>query len=176
MSEDRHPDDMRWDDLRDAAMTYIKLVRAAESVTGRVHGHLAESGLTVSQFGVLEALYSLGPLCQRDLAVKILKSSGNMTLVIDNLEKKGHVVRERSSTDRRFMIIHLTQSGRDFVEGMYPSHVAGIVREMAVLTPDEQKELGRLCRKVGLGRIGVEGFDLSEYERAIRRIVAERGL
>jgi MarR family 2-MHQ and catechol resistance regulon transcriptional repressor len=52
-----------------------------------VHRVLAEPKLTISQFGVLEALYHKGPLCQRDIASKILKSTGNITLVIVNLEK-----------------------------------------------------------------------------------------
>ncbi|MHB9149110.1 MAG: MarR family winged helix-turn-helix transcriptional regulator [Thermoleophilia bacterium] len=138
-------------EVRETARIYIKLVRAAEAVSGRVHEHLAESGLTFSQFAVMEALFSLGSMCQRDLARKILKSSGNMTMVIDNLEKKGFVHRERSTSDRRFMNVHLTESGRAFIQSRYPRHVANIVREMEVLTPEERMELGRLCRKVGLG-------------------------
>ena len=156
-------------DLRDTARTYIKLVRAAEAVSARVHEHLAESGLTFSQFAVLEALFSLGSMCQRDLGRKILKSSGNMTMVIDNLEKKAFVYRERSTSDRRFMKVHLTESGRAFIESRYPGHLARIVREMEVLT-QERVELGRLCRKVGLG--GPEGeTTLAEYEQAVRRAI-----
>jgi MarR family 2-MHQ and catechol resistance regulon transcriptional repressor len=70
-----------------ALKTYVKLMRAAESVTARTHRHLASTGLTVSQFAVLEALYQLGPLSQREIGQKILRSSGNITMVIDNLEK-----------------------------------------------------------------------------------------
>jgi MarR family 2-MHQ and catechol resistance regulon transcriptional repressor len=168
------PYEMDWDEMREAARVYIKLLRAAESVSGRVHEDLAGSGLTLSQFGVLEALLNLGSMCQRDLAVKILKSSGNMTLVIDNLEKKGFVYRERSTADRRFMNIHLTESGRAFIESMYPNHLARIVREMGVLTREELAELGRLCRKVGLERIEGDESSLADYERAVRRIVADR--
>src|SRR5512137_147164 len=85
-----------------ALNTFTKLMRAAESVTSRVHRVLAAPKLTISQFGVLEALYHKGPLCQKDIAAKILKSTGNITLVIDNLEKNGLVRRERDSEDRRF--------------------------------------------------------------------------
>ena len=56
---------------------------------------MAAFDLTISQFGVLEALYHKGPLCQRDIAAKILKSTGNITMVIDNLEKRELVRRER---------------------------------------------------------------------------------
>ena len=75
-----------------ALNTYVKMMRAVESLTARVHRHLSSVGLTVSQFGVLEALYHLGPLSQREIGQKILRSSGNITLVIDNLEKRGLVM------------------------------------------------------------------------------------
>ena len=74
---------------------------------------MSAAGLTISQFGVLEALHHKGPLCQRDIAVKILKSTGNITLVIDNLEKQGLVTRERTSEDRRYLTIRLTGQGAD---------------------------------------------------------------
>ena len=129
--------------------TFIKLVRATDSVSNRIHRHLAETDLTVSQFGVLEALFHLGPLNQRDLAEKLLKSGGNMTLVIDNLEKRELVKREREVDDRRCIKVCLTQKGHQLISRIFPSHVAAVVNEIGILTPDEQEELGRLCRKVG---------------------------
>lgn len=130
---------------------YIKLARAADAVTARVNAHLAEANLTVSQFGVLEALYHLGPLHQNQLAEKILKSSGNMTLVIDNLEKRDLVQRQRDPADRRYVIVHLTDNGRSLIAAIFPRHVDTVVAEFAVLTPAEQEQLAALCRKVGLG-------------------------
>ena len=129
--------------------TFIKLVRATDSVSNRIHRHLAETDLTVSQFGVLEALFHLGPLYQRDLAEKLLKSGGNMTLVIDNLEKRELVKREREADYRRCIKVCLTQKGHQLISRIFPSHVAAVVNEIGILTPDEQKELGRLCRKLG---------------------------
>ncbi len=129
---------------------YIKLARAAESVTARLNRRTTAAGLTVSQFGVLEALYHLGPMCQRDLGKKILRSSGNITMVVDNLEKRGLVRREREAADRRFVTVHLTAKGRRLIEEILPRHVQAIVEEMSVLTPAEQEELGRLCKMLGL--------------------------
>jgi MarR family 2-MHQ and catechol resistance regulon transcriptional repressor len=105
---------------RRALGTYVKLVRAAESMTTRLHRNLAEAGLTTSQFGVLEALLNLGPLCQKDLGEKILKSSGNITMVIDNLSRRGLVIRERGTEDRRFVSISLTQEGERLIEALLP--------------------------------------------------------
>jgi len=129
--------------------TFTKLMRAAESVTSRVHRVLTAPKLTISQFGVLEALYHKGPLCQKDIAAKILKSTGNITLVIDNLEKNGLVRRERDNEDRRFLTIHLTDSGSELIARVFADVEAAIVTEIAFLSESEQELLGNLCKKLG---------------------------
>jgi MarR family 2-MHQ and catechol resistance regulon transcriptional repressor len=131
---------------------YIKFLRSSESLVARTHRHLVREQLSFSQFGALEALYHLGPLCQRDLAVKLLKSARNITMVVDNLEKRGLVRRERNSDDRRFMHVHMTEEGRGLFEKIFPRHVMGIVEEMGVLSPEEQEQFGALCRRLGRGR------------------------
>ena len=133
-----------------ALNTYTKLMRAAESVTGRVNRFMAAADLTISQFGVLEALHHKGPLCQRDIAAKILKSTGNITLVIDNLEKRELVRRERDAVDRRYLTVYLTDAGTTLIVKTFADVEAAIVAEMAVLEPQEQELLGTLCKKLGL--------------------------
>jgi MarR family 2-MHQ and catechol resistance regulon transcriptional repressor len=132
--------------------SYVKLIRGAASLETRLFRRLAGEApeLTASQFGVLEMLLHLGPLHQCELARRILKSSGNMTLVIDNLEKRGLVRRERSSEDRRFIEVHLTEDGEALIRRIFPGHAAAITAELSVLTPEEQRLLGELCRRVGL--------------------------
>lgn len=136
----------------DAMNAFVKLLRAAEVVTGATHRHLVEENLTISQFGVLEALYHLGPLCQRDVAKKILKSTANITTVVDNLESRGLVERIRSSDDRRFVAVHLTEAGTRLIEKIFPVHVLGVVQSLSALTYEEQAELGRLCKRLGLAQ------------------------
>ena len=133
-----------------ALRTYVKLMRAAESVTARTHRHLSSTGLTISQFAVLEALYQLGPLSQREIGQKILRSSGNITMVIDNLEKNGLVRRKRNEADRRFYIVHLTDKGYHLINKIFPPHAALIAKDLGALTAAEQDDLGRLCKKLGL--------------------------
>ena len=132
--------------------SYIKLTRASESVFNRPTAHLADYDLTASQFAVLEALYHLGTLSQVALARKLLKSTGNMTLVLRNLEKQGSICRERSAQDQRYVQVSLTESGRRLIARILPAHVQGIVEAMGVLTTEEQAVLGRLCRKLGTGQ------------------------
>ncbi len=131
--------------------TYIKLMRASEAVSARIHRHLDAVNLTVSQFGVLEALLHLGPLYQRDLAQKLLKTGGNMTFVIDNLEKRQLVRRDRQTSDRRFVLVCLTEQGKALISQIFPQHAAVVAQEMSVLTPPEQEALSQLCQRLGKG-------------------------
>jgi MarR family transcriptional regulator, 2-MHQ and catechol-resistance regulon repressor len=138
-------------ETRLALDTYIKLTRANSAFEARLLSHSTIGDLTITQFGVLEVLLHLGPQCQGTLSQKLLKSTGNMTLVIDNLEKRGLVRRNRSVQDRRMVHIELTAQGKELIESIFPHHAAAIAAEMNVLTPAEQRELGRLLRKLGLG-------------------------
>jgi len=104
----------------------------------------------LSQFAVLEALYHLGPLCQTEIGQKLLRSSGNITMVIDNLEKRSYVKRERKKEDRRFMLVRLADDGLELIRKVFPAHAAVIASEMSVLSESEQDTLAQLCRKLGL--------------------------
>jgi len=139
-----------------ALNTYTKLMRAAESVTARTSRAMTAADLTISQFGVLEALLHKGSLCQRDIAAKILKSSGNMTMVIDNLEKRSLVRRERDNEDRRYLTVHLTAAGSALISTVFAVVKTAIVSEMGALSGAEQEQLGMLCKTIGLkkGRSG----------------------
>jgi len=129
---------------------FIKLSRSVNAVHGRLLPALQkEFGLTESQFAVLEALFHLGPLAQGGICRKILRSGSNVTTVVDNLQRDGLVRRERDENDRRVQIVHLTAKGRVRLGEALPIHVDRIVRAMRSLEPEEQRELGRLCKKLG---------------------------
>src|SRR5579885_88574 len=127
---------------------YIKLSRASDTLDSRLAAALAREGLTTGQLGVLEALLHLGPLSQTDICRKLLRSGGNVTTVIDNLERQHLVRRKRRSDDRRVVTVELTATGRRLIGRGFPGHARRIA---AALAAAEQIELGRLCRKLGRG-------------------------
>jgi MarR family transcriptional regulator, 2-MHQ and catechol-resistance regulon repressor len=132
-----------------ALNAFINLERASDTVIGRLTPPLGAQGLTLGQLGVLEALLHLGPLCQHELAKKLLRSGGNITLVVDNLEKHGWVRRVRQQNDRRMIQIQLTPAGRRLISRVFPAHARAIAAEMSRLSAGEQEMLRRLCRKLG---------------------------
>lgn len=128
---------------------FIKLMRATESLNSRLNKHLSDADLTVSQFGTLEALLHLGPLNQRTIGEKLLKSGGNVTMVIDNLERCGHVKRKKDPNDRRAVLIHLTPKGKSFIKDFFPKHLEKIKEEFSVFSEEEKEKLADLCKKLG---------------------------
>jgi MarR family 2-MHQ and catechol resistance regulon transcriptional repressor len=138
-------------EIERALNAYINFVRAANSVGARLQNQIESSGLTTGQFAVLEALLHLGPMCQRTLGRKLLRSGGNVTVVVDNLQKRGWVRRERQKNDRRQVVIHLTSAGRHLIGKIFPQHARVIAAEMSRLSPTEQDTLRALCRKLGCG-------------------------
>src|SRR6185369_4517686 len=133
-----------------ALNAFIKLMRAADSINSRLMPVIEQHGLTFSQFGVLEALYHLGPLCHTELAQKILRTGGNLTLVAKNLERNGWVRRVPSPEDLRVRRLALTPKGKSLIEKAFRDHVANLVQQMSALTAAEQDELGRLAKKLGI--------------------------
>src|SRR5271166_884750 len=128
---------------------YVKLMRAANSARNFASRSLAGTGLTLTQFAVLEALYHLGPMSLSDIAQKVLTTGGNLTMVVGNLEKQGWVRRQKSPEDRRVQIVVLTVKGKSLIRQNFPRHAAAIAEFVAVLDSEEQGRLGELCRKLG---------------------------
>ena len=135
--------------IRRALDAYIKLSRARKVMGDRTSRLLAEYGLTESQLGTLEALYYLGQMCQSDIGEKLLVTGGNMTMVVNNLEKRGLVSRCRNPADRRHTIVSLTEEGQALIDELFPRHAQNIANLMNILDPDELDQLGRLCKMLG---------------------------
>lgn len=112
----------------------------------------AEHGLTLSQFMVLEALYSKGDMTVGEVREKILSSVGTISVIVNNLVKMNYIERLPDERDRRVCILHLTKDGRDVISKVVPKNEAMIEDSMKVLTTEEQEDFLYLLKKMG-GRL-----------------------
>jgi MarR family 2-MHQ and catechol resistance regulon transcriptional repressor len=133
-----------------ALNSLIKITRAADSIRSRILSVIDRAEITESQFYVLDALYYSSPLTQKEIGEKVFRSGGNITLVIDNLEKQGYVKRVRGKDDRRYFSVHLTKSGKKLMDKLFPKFLSATIDEMSVLKDEEHRELQRLSKKIGL--------------------------
>ncbi len=129
---------------------YIAFLRSYNSVLERLSYLLIKNKLTFSQFGVLEALYFLGPMNQKTVSKKILKSASNICTVLENLEKRGLIQRNQSLKDKRNIEVHLTDKGNELIKELFPVHLEDIKKEFSVFTYKEIETFYRLCKKLGL--------------------------
>ena len=125
-------------------IVFHRAERTLQSMEGKV---IKEYGLTPMQFGVLDVLYTKGPLHVGEIIEKMLATSGNMTVVIRNMERDGYVCRMEDAADKRSFLISLTEKGRKKIEEVLPAHAAYIGRIFEFLPEEDQKELIRILRK-----------------------------
>lgn len=127
--------------------TLVVFTRAEQKIHKIEYETIKEGGLTNSQFAVLEALYNKGDLRICEIIEKILTTSGNITVVIKNLEKDGLVSKYPDSEDKRAMIISITEKGRQIMDDIFPKHVENINNIFSRLTIEEKLELKKILKK-----------------------------
>jgi len=133
-----------------ALSLWVKLARAAATFGRLTIEDIRRYGLTEPQFGALETLGHLGPMTLGELCKKQLVTGGNMTVVIDNLEREGLAERVHNKKDRRSILVQLTAKGQKLFREIFTQHARYIAGLAAVLTEKEQVELSRLLKKLGL--------------------------
>ena len=131
---------------------HIRLVlwKAAKSIEKVDHASIAETGLQLSEFAILEVLLHKGPLPINTIGQKVLLTSGSMTAAVNRLENKGFVTRVRDAEDGRCFQVHLTQRGRRVIQRAYDRHADNLEKIANVLSDLERDELVRLLKKIGL--------------------------
>lgn len=141
-----------WSDDQELSLRlWIALARCYSTVAREVSARVADYGLTTPQFGVLEALYHLGPLSLGELADKLLVTGGNITYVMDRLEEQGYVFRDRSGPDRRVVMARLTDEGERLIAEVFPGHAAFIAELAGELSAEEQASLRAMLKRWGKG-------------------------
>jgi MarR family 2-MHQ and catechol resistance regulon transcriptional repressor len=134
-----------------ALSTWVKLARAHDTFKHLTAENIRSFNLTTAQFGALETLGHLGPMLIGELTRKQLVCAGNMTVVVNNLEKDGLVKRKTDAKDRRATHVRLTAKGKRLFDKIFFQHAEFVTDIASVLTEEEQLELGRLLKKLGTG-------------------------
>ncbi len=133
-----------------ALSLWVKLARASSTFSRLTNLDIQRYGLTQPQFSVIEALGHLGPMKMGSFCSKMLTSGGNITVVIDNLEKDGLVERVPFPKDRRAITVRLTLKGEKLFHDIFSKHAQFVTKVASVLTEDEQVQLSALLKKLGM--------------------------
>ena len=100
----------------------IGIMRASNLLVDDLKRTLKNYPINVTEFAVMEFLYSKGEKSIQEIRDRILLASGSATYVVDNLEKKGYVIRKISQKDKRVTYIGLTETGMKLIDDIFPAH------------------------------------------------------
>lgn len=132
-----------------ALKLWVVLARAHSAVAEHARAHAASHGLTLPEFGIMEALHHKGDLLLGELQDKILVTSGGVTYLVDRLVEKGMVERRECTEDRRARYAALTGKGKALMRRIFPEHAEWLANALGGLNGTEQKEATRLLKALG---------------------------
>jgi MarR family 2-MHQ and catechol resistance regulon transcriptional repressor len=124
----------------------IALGRALQALERTVRPHLTQSGLSLTEFAVLEVLYHKGALRLGEIRDRILVTAASTTYVVKKLEERGLMRRRTCAEDSRVVFGELTAKGRTLIDEVFPAHVERLQQAMAGLSVSQKREVSRLLR------------------------------
>lgn len=156
--KDDHVDNLlnQWENERpeldpESLGVIIRIQVLGKILRRRASRALAPLGLTLREYDVLTSLRRQGPpflLSASELARESMLSTGAMTNRIDRLEQKGHVRRHADPSDRRGVLVGLTDAGRQLVNDAIGARLTTAEENLREFDPKERRELTGLLRRM----------------------------
>ena len=128
----------------------ISVLRTADVVRRRLSGVIEPHGITLQQYNVLRILRGAGarPLTTSDIGERLIEQTPGVTRLLDRLEAKGLIRRERSADDRRVVNSWISESGGRLLQEMDAAIDSADEEAVGSLTEEEISQLVRLLEQV----------------------------
>ncbi len=128
---------------------WLVMMKAMRALTRYAAAGIEETGLGLSDFGVLEVLLNKGPLPVNTIGPIVDLTPGSISIAVDRLFAKGLVTRVESTEDRRVRIIALTPRGKGLIVPAFKKHSAQMKRVLSELSAEELRSLEVALKKLG---------------------------
>src|ERR1700719_1015061 len=132
-----------------AEHVWLVMMKAMRALARYAAVGIEETGLGLSDFGVLELLLHKGPLPVNTIGSIVDLTPGSISIAVDRLVAKGLVSRVESAEDRRVRIVALTPRGKDLIVSAFRKHSGQMKRVFSDLSPEELRGLEVMLKKVG---------------------------
>ena len=131
--------------LRTSVLAWLRLYRVAQKIDRAQSVHLRSWGLNTAQFDVLAHVGAHTRMTQQELADSLLVTKGNVSQLLDRMEKLGLL---RRCQEKRNNTLVLTEKGQQLYDLVVPTTEKLIEDQLAVLSTAEAADLLRLVRKL----------------------------
>ena len=120
----------------------LNIVRTANFIDKRAQSFFARFGLTQAQYNVLIVLkLEKKNLTQVDIGQRLVVSRAGITSILDKIEKKGYIRRQRIKSDGRVFEIGLTPAGKKIINLVEPRYLEEVEKTMRCLNEDDSRQL-----------------------------------
>jgi len=128
----------------------IGLMRTADQVRRYFASVLAPEGITLAQYNVLRVLRGAGPegLPTLEVAGRLIEQTPGITRLLDRLDARGWVRRERCPSDRRQVLCYITKSGSELLARLDAAMDEADEEALSALSRREQRQLIQLMDRV----------------------------
>ncbi|HJS89619.1 MAG TPA: MarR family transcriptional regulator [Steroidobacteraceae bacterium] len=124
------------------------ITRARSSLLSSFDTELEPFGVTGAQFEVLKNLARSGAETAAELCRALHQDTGSMTRMLDRLQQKGLVTRERATSDRRLVFLRLTDAGESLIPKVRPALRRALRRHLTGFTAEEIDSLKQYLSRV----------------------------
>jgi len=128
---------------------WLVMMKAMRALTKYAAADIEETGLGLSDFGVLELLLHKGPLPVNTIGPMVDLTPGSISIAVDRLVAKDLVSRVESVDDRRVRIVALTPRGKDLIVSAFRKHSGQMRRVFSELIPEELRGLEVTLKRLG---------------------------
>jgi MarR family 2-MHQ and catechol resistance regulon transcriptional repressor len=125
------------------------MMKAMRALTKYAAADIEQTGLGLSDFGVLELLLHKGPLPVNTIGPMVDLTPGSISIAVDRLVAKDLVSRVESVDDRRVRIVALTPRGKDLIVSAFRKHSGQMRRVFSELSPEELRGLEVTLKRLG---------------------------
>lgn len=132
---------------REESIGYL-LGAARARLIGALDGELAGAPITATQWGVLVHILEGNAKTAADLCRTLSCDTGSMTRMLDRLEEKGLIRRERSTEDRRVVHLVPTEAGHSLPRELQPAVVRMLNHSLRGFAPEELEQLKSYLRRI----------------------------
>src|SRR6266566_4236490 len=133
--------------IQEPEHVWLVMMKAMRALTRYAAAGIEETGLGLSDFGVLEVLLHKGPLPVNTIGPIVDLTPGSISIAVDRLVEKGLVSRVESAEDRRVRIVALTPRGKDLIVPAFRKHSGQMRKVFSELSPEELRSLEVALKK-----------------------------
>lgn len=141
---------MNKEENKNALKPMTTLFKAHRSVLEFIKEDIKDYDFDINEFSVFEIIYHKERLMINEIKDNILIANSSLSYILNKLETKKLIEKEKCETDKRITYIKLTNKGLDLATNIFPNHYKNLKNIFNVLTKEEKESLVNITKKLGL--------------------------